>query len=197
MRLFVAIALPEDLRARLSRIQQGVPAARWVDPDNLHLTLRFIGEADGSEAQDLDAALAQVRAARFAVTLAGVGRFGQGRKSRALWVGVEPAPGLDRLRRRVEQAVQAAGFAPERRKFKPHVTLARFKGAPGGASGGDPGQRLHDHLAQHAAFRAGAFEVRAFVLYSSLLTQAGAIYTPESVYPLSPSSEDVLPNERS
>ncbi len=193
MRLFVAIALPEDLRARLSRIQQGVPAARWVDPDNLHLTLRFIGEADGSEAQDLDAALAQVRAAWFAVTLAGVGRFGQGRKSRALWVGVEPAPGLDRLRRRVEQAVQAAGFAPERRKFKPHVTLARFKGTPGGA----PGQRLHDHLAQHAAFRAEAFEVRAFVLYSSLLTQAGAIYTPESVYPLSPSSEDVLPNEPS
>lgn len=193
MRLFVAIALPEDLRARLSRIQQGVPAARWVDPDNLHLTLRFIGEADGSEAQDLDAALAQVRAAWFAVTLAGVGRFGQGRKSRALWVGVEPAPGLDRLRRRVEQAVQAAGFAPERRKFKPHVTLARFKGAHGGA----PGQRLHDHLAQHAAFRAEAFEVRAFVLYSSLLTQAGAIYTPESVYPLSPSSEDGLPNEPS
>ncbi len=188
MRLFVAIALPEDLRARLSRMQQGVPAARWVDPDNLHLTLRFIGEADGGQAHDLDAALAQVRAARFDLTLAGVDRFGQGRTSRALWVGVEPAPELDRLRRRVEQAVQAAGFAPERRKFKPHVTLARFKG--------DPGYRLHDHLAHHGAFRAKSFEVRAFVLYSSLLSQAGAIYTPERVYPLSPGSEGGLPGER-
>jgi 2'-5' RNA ligase len=181
MRLFVAIALPEDLRARLSRMQQGVPAARWVDPDNLHLTLRFIGEVDSVQAQDLDAALVQVRAARFEVTLAGVDRFGQGRKSRALWVGVAPAPELDRLRRRVEQAVQAAGFAPEGRKFKPHVTLARFKG--------DPGHRLHDHLAHHAGFRTEAFAVHEFVLYSSLLTPAGAIYTPEAAYPLSPGAE--------
>jgi 2'-5' RNA ligase len=94
---------------------------------------------------------------------------------------VEPAPALDRLRRKVEQAVQAAGFAPVGRKFKPHVTLARFKG--------DPGHRLHDHLAHHATFRAEAFETREFVLYSSLLTQAGAIHTPERVYPLSPGSE--------
>ncbi len=176
MRLFVAIALPEDLRTRLTRLQQGVPAARWVDPDNLHLTLRFIGEADGGQARDLDAALTQVRATRFEVTLAGIGRFGQGRKARALWVGAAPAPELDRLQRRVEQAVRGAGFAPEGRKFKPHVTLARFKG--------DPGPRLHDYLAHHAAFRAESFEAREFVLYSSLLAQAGAIHTLEAAYPL-------------
>jgi len=181
MRLFVAIALPEDLRAHLAGMQQGVPAARWVDPDNLHITLRFIGEVDGGQAQDIDSALAQVRAARFDVTLAGVGRFGQGRKSRALWVGVEPVPDLNRLRRRVERTVQAAGFAPERRMFKPHVTLARLKG--------NPGHRLHDHLAHHAGFRAESFEVCEFVLYSSLLTQAGAIYTPEAAYPLSPGTD--------
>jgi 2'-5' RNA ligase len=154
-----------------------VPAARWVDPDNLHLTLRFIGEADGVQAHDLDAALTQLRAARFGVTLAGVNRFGEGRKSRALWVGVEPAPELDRLQRKVEQAVRAAGFAPERRKFKPHLTLARFKG--------DPGQRLHDYLVHHARFRAEGFEAREFLLYSSLLARAGAIHTPETAYPLS------------
>ena len=176
MRLFVAIALPEDLRARLSSLQQGVPAARWVDPDNLHLTLRFIGEADGGQAHDLDAALTQVRAMRFELTLAGVGCFGQGRKARALWVGVAPTLELDRLQRRVEQAVQAAGFAPEGHKFKPHVTLARFKG--------DPGHRLDDYLAYHAAFRAEGFEVCEFVLYSSLLAQAGAIHTSEAAYPL-------------
>ena len=181
MRLFVAIALPEDLRARLSELQQGVPAARWVDPDNLHLTLRFIGEADGVQAHDLDAALTQVRAERFNVTLTGVDCFGRGRKSRALWTGVALCPELDRLRRNVEQAVQAAGFAPEGRKFKPHVTLARFKG--------DPGYRLHDFLARHTPFRAEPFTAQAFVLYSSLLAQTGAIYTPEVAYPLAPSSE--------
>ena len=181
MRLFVGIALPEDLRARLSGLQQGVPGARWVDPDNLHLTLRFIGEVDSVQAHDLDAALVQVRAARFGMTLAGVGCFGQGRKSRALWVGVEPVPELDRLQHRVERAVQAAGFSPEGRKFKPHITLARFKG--------DPGHWLHEHLAHHAAFRAESFEVREFVLYSSLLAQAGAIYTPEAAYRLSPGAE--------
>ncbi len=183
MRLFVAIALPEDLRVRLARLQQGVPAARWADPDNLHLTLRFIGEADGAQAHDLDAALTQVRALCFELTLAGVGRFGQGRKARALWVGVTPVPELDRLRRRVEQAVQATGFAPEGRKFRPHITLARFKG--------DPGHRLDDYLAYHAAFRTEGFEAREFVLYSSLLAQAGAIHTPEAAYPLSPGSEAV------
>lgn len=181
MRLFVAIALPQDLRACLARLQQGVPAARWVDTDNLHLTLRFIGEVDGDQAHDLDAALAQVRAERFDVTLSGVGCFGQGHKSRALWAGVVPAPALDRLRRKVEQAVRAAGFAPEGRKFKPHVTLARFRG--------NPGHRLHDHLAHHAGFRAETFEAREFVLFSSLLTQAGAIYSSERDYPLSPSNE--------
>ena len=181
MRLFVAIALPEDLRARLSELQQGVPAARWVDPDNLHLTLRFIGEADGVQAHDLDAALTQVRAERLEITLTGLDRFGQGRKSRAVWAGVAPCPELDRLRRKVEQAAQAAGFAPEGRKFKPHVTLARFKG--------DPGHRLHDFLARHAAFRAAPFTAHEFVLYSSLLAQTGAIYTPEAAYPLAPGGE--------
>jgi 2'-5' RNA ligase len=178
MRLFVAIALPEDLRVGLSALQQGVPAARWVDPDNLHLTLRFIGEADGGQARDLDTALIQVRAERFSVTLTGIDRFGQGRKSRALWAGVAPDPELDRLQRKVEQAVRAAGFAAGGRRFKPHVTLARFKG--------DPGYRLDDYLAHHASFHAKSFEVREFTLYSSLLAQAGAIYTPEAVYPLSP-----------
>ena len=184
MRLFVGIALPEDLRARLSGLQQGVPGARWVDPDNLHLTLRFIGEVDSVQAHDLDAALVQIRAPRFGVTLAGVGNFGQGRKSRALWVGVAPVLELGRLYRRVEQAVRAAGFALEGRKFKPHVTLARFRG--------DPGHWLHDYLAHHAAFLAEGFEVREFVLYSSLLAQAGAIYTPEAAYPLTPGAEETL-----
>ena len=178
MRLFLALSLPAPLRDRLAALCTGVPGARWVAPENLHLTLRFIGEVDGSQARDLDTALAQVRTARLAVTLAGVDRFGSGRRLRALWVGVEPNPELDRLYRKLDQAVRGAGLAPEGRKFKPHVTLARFKG--------DPGRRLHDYLAHHAIFRAEAFEARDFVLYSSFLSHGGAIYTAEAVYPLAP-----------
>ncbi len=178
MRLFVALPLPEPLRAHLAELERGLPGARWVAPENLHLTLRFIGKVEGHQAGDLDAALAQVKATRFPVTLVGVDRFGAGRKLRALWVGVAPNPELDRLYRKVEQAVQAAGLAPNGRKFKPHVTLARFKG--------DPGHRLHDYLARHALFRAETFEARDFVLYSSFLSQSGAIHSPEAVYPLSP-----------
>ena len=184
MRLFLALSLPEPLRERLAALCTGLPGARWVAPENLHLTLRFIGEVDGSQARDLDAALAQVRAARLAVTLAGVDRFGSGRKLRALWVGVEPNPELDRLYRKLDHAVRDAGLAPGGRKFKPHVTLARFKG--------ESGRGLHDYLAHHATFRAKAFEARGFVLYSSFLSHGGAIYTAEAVYPLAPPLDAAL-----
>ncbi len=184
MRLFLALSLPEPLRERLVALCTGLPGARWVTPENLHLTLRFIGEVDGSQARDLDAALAQVRAARLAVVLAGVDRFGSRRKLRALWVGVEPNPELEHLYRKLDQAAQSAGLPPEGRKFKPHVTLARFKG--------DPGHRLLDYLAHHATFRAEAFEAREFTLYASFLGQAGAIHTPEALYPLTPPAEAAL-----
>jgi 2'-5' RNA ligase len=176
MRLFVAIDLPADLRERLAALSNGIPGARWVAPENLHLTLRFIGEADGTQAQDIDAALTGLRAQSFPVTLAGLGRFGNGTKLRALWAGVEANPALERLQAKIEQALQRAGLPPEGRKFKPHVTLARFKNGSN--------VRLLGYLEAHSLFYAEAFEVRNFVLYSSFLSHNGAIYTPEAVYPL-------------
>lgn len=176
MRLFIAIALPDELRARLAEMEEGLPAARWVPSENLHLTLRFIGEVDGSQARDIDAALTQVRAPRFPVALAGVDHFGSGNKARSLWVGVEPHPDLMRLQAKIEQALQRAGLPPEGRKFKPHVTLARFNGSPGG--------RLYTYLSRHALFRGPPFVAEEFVLYSSFLAQAGAIHSPEAAYPL-------------
>lgn len=176
MRLFVAIDLPADLRERLAALLDRIPGARWVAPENLHLTLRFIGEADGAQAQDIDAALTGLRAESFPVTLAGLGRFGNETKPRALWVGVEANPALERLQAKIEQALRRAGLPPEGRKFKPHVTLARFK------TGSNA--RLRDYLEAHARFRAEAFEVRNIVLYSSFLSPNGAIHTPEAAYPL-------------
>ena len=175
MRLFVAIALPDSLRSQLSGLCSGLPGARWVPPENLHLTLRFIGEVEGHDAEDIDAALSGIRLPRFPLTLSGVGDFG-GERLRSVWVGIEPNDMLDRLQAKVEQAVQRAGQPPEKRKFKPHVTLARFKS--------HPGARLESYFVQRSLFRAPAFEVTEFPLFSSYLTHEGAIYAPEAVYPL-------------
>lgn len=176
MRLFVALSLPRDLRDRLGGLASGLPGARWVDPDNLHLTLRFIGEVDGREAEDVDAALSGIQGKRFSLTLSGVGQFGDERRPRALWVGVEPNEALERLQAKIETALQRAGLAPEKRKFKPHVTLARLKT--------HPGERLHDYIVQRSLFRAGPFDVSEFTLFSSYLANSGAIYSAEAVYPL-------------
>jgi 2'-5' RNA ligase len=176
MRLFVALSLPESLRSRLSSLCNGLPGARWVTPENLHLTLRFIGEVDGHEAEDIDAALSGIRLPRFSVTLSGVGDFGDNKRLRSVWVGVESNELLERLQAKVEHAVQRAGRPPEQRKFKPHITLARFKSHPGG--------RLQDYFAEHALFHGPPFEVTDFTLYSSFLAHEGAIYSPEAVYPL-------------
>ncbi len=176
MRLFVALALPDDLRDQLYALASGLPGARWVDAPNLHLTLRFIGEVDGHAAEDVDAALAGVQSRRFSVTLSGVGQFGDERRLRALWVGVEPNEALERLQAKIETALQRAGLEPEKRKFKPHVTLARFRT--------NPGERLRDYIVQRALFRADPFEVREFTLFSSYLAREGAIYAPEAVYSL-------------
>jgi 2'-5' RNA ligase len=176
MRLFVALSLPETLRSRLCGLCSGLPGARWVAPENLHLTLRFIGEVDGREAEDIDAALSALRFPRFPLTLSGVGEFGDGRRLRSVWVGVESNELLERLQAKVEQAVQRAGQPPEKRRFKPHVTLARFKSHPGG--------KLQDYFTERALFRCPPFEVTGFTLYSSYLAHEGAIYAPEAVYPL-------------
>ena len=180
MRLFVALPLPEDLRLRLQGLQQGLSAARWVKPENLHLTLRFIGEVDGGQAHDIDGALLRVRAEPFTLALRGVGHFGEGRKLRALWAGIAPEPRLGHLQGKIERAVQEAGLAPEGRKFKPHVTLARFNGDANGAAGAP----LKAYMAANLGFAAAPFAVDRFLLVSSFRAREGAIYRPEAEYPL-------------
>jgi len=176
MRLFVALPLPDDLRARLAGLARGVPRARWVAPENLHLSLRFIGEVDEAQARDANAALAQISAPAFTLNLAGAGLFGAGEKVRSLWVGVEKCAELSRLHGKIERALQRSGLPPEGRKFKAHVTLARFKS--------NPGAKLHDYLVHHALFRSAPFAVHEFVLFSSFLSHSGAIYRPEASYAL-------------
>ncbi len=181
MRLFVALTLPEDVRRRLAGLANGLPGARWVKPENLHLTLRFLGEVDNLAAVDVDDALAKIQCPGFDLSLNGIGHFGEGRKLRALWVGVDASAELMRLQEKIEQALIRAGLAPEPRKFKPHITLARFKS--------NPRERLQTYLADHSLLRAGPIAMESFELYSSFTSADGPIYWVEASYPLEPAPE--------
>ncbi|MGH6888778.1 MAG: RNA 2',3'-cyclic phosphodiesterase [Rhizomicrobium sp.] len=175
IRLFVALALPEHIAESLLLLQGGVPGARWSERQQLHLTLRFIGEVDGRDAAAIDDALASIRSPRFTLELKGIGEFG-GKNPRALWTGVrDPAP-VEHLQRKVESALQRVGLPAEARKFVPHITLARLRGSPR--------DRVITFLAGHALYAGAPFEVNAFILYSSQLTPNGSLYRPERSYTL-------------
>lgn len=174
MRLFVALPLPAGVTAALARIQRGVPGARWVPPENMHLTLRFIGEADGAQFEDLVEALAEVTVPPFTLDLAGTGHFETKRVPTVLWAGVRPSPELTRLQAKVERACQQAGFPPERRSFAPHVTLARLGATEIG--------RLTAFLQRYSLFEPGQVPVEGFNLYSSHLGKGQPIHRVEVEY---------------
>lgn len=176
LRLFVGLDLPDSVRDRLSFVQGGVPDARWLRPETLHLTLRFVGEVDGGTAADLDAALGQVRATAFELWLDGAGSFGPAKRPHSLHVLAARSEPLQALHDRVDRAVVKAGLSPDDRKFLPHVTVARLKGAPR--------VRVARWLESQAALRVGPIAVDAFTLFRSHLGREGADYEPLGIYPL-------------
>ncbi len=174
-RLFVGIGFPPELKLRLSLLCSGLPGAKWVDPGNFHLTLRFIGEIGENIAADIDDALSRLRARRFTLQIAGTGLFG-GERPRSLWAGVERSAELAGLRDKIEQALIRTRLPPEPRKFSPHVTLARLRDPPL--------DKLRDFLVAHAQFRADPLRVEGFSLIASFQTKAGSVYEDQADYPL-------------
>ena len=175
-RLFVAIDPSAPVRDALTRISHGVPGAKWVAPEQFHLTLRFIGEADNRLCDEIAEALGDVEAPAFRLALDGVGHFPLRGAPRVLWAGVNDGAALGRLHDRIETRLRLIGIAPDRRKFAPHVTLARLKQAPL--------VKVRDYLALHGAFTSEDFPVTEFHLYSSHLGAAGTIHRVEASYPL-------------
>lgn len=178
-RLFVAIDFPDEIRGQLGGLCLGLPGARWVSEDQLHLTLRFIGEVDGDVFRSIKEALRAVTAPPFSITLRGLGCFPPRGRPRVLWVGVGRSEQLVQLRNRVEAALTRVGLEAEGRKFSPHITLARFR------------EDLHltrlgNYLAGNNLFSTPPVEIGAFALYSSFLTGKGAIHQLEATYPLRP-----------
>ena len=175
MRLFVALSLPDAVAQSLMLIQGGVPGARWQAREQLHLTLRFIGDVEGRDAGMLDAALAGILAPGFSLQLHGVGQFGN-KLPHALWAGVRPNAALEHLQRKVDNAIRRVGQPQDAHKFAPHVTLARLR---------NPDQsRMLDWLTYNALYTSPEFPVGAFHLYSSRLTSDGSLYRIEQDYEL-------------
>ena len=177
VRLFAALTLPAAERQRLQGLCAGLPGVRWVAGANLHLTLRFIGEVEEGLLDDIDTALAGVRAPAFDFTLSGVGHFGNRRRLRALWAGVATNPALAHLHDKVDRALTQAGLAPEGRAFTPHVTLAYLNKSP-------PDRHMGEWFSGNALFQAGPVAAREITLFSSFRTAHGSVYAVEAVYPL-------------
>lgn len=176
LRLFAGLSLPDGVKARLNIMCSGIPGARWVEPENLHLTLRFIGEVDEPTAEEIDYALRQIEDEAFDLTLTGLGTFGKHGKEHTLWVGVTPSPQLLHLQSKVESAVVRSGQGAEERKFTPHVTIARMN---------RPDLiRLRHFIEGNGLFLAGPFRVDHFTLYESVPGNGGPVYTALEDYPL-------------
>ena len=175
LRLFVAIPMPEEIAAQLDRLCVGLPAIRWTESEQFHLTLRFIGEVETGTFYEIGEALAAVSHGPFELRLKGLGHFPQRGAPQTLWTGVESPEPLFALRRRVERALESVGLEPERRKFTPHVTLGRFRSPP-------PEGRFGSWLAGRTLFRSSPFPVSAFGLYSSTLRPEGPLHALEAEY---------------
>lgn len=184
IRLFVAVPLPDDVADELLAMQHGVPGARWRDDAQLHLTLRFIGEVDGARYRDVVSALARVRAAPFELTLQGAGFFPPRGPVKVLWAGVGPSGALDALQRSVDSAITRLGLPSDRRRWTPHVTLARLDGAPA--------PKVARFLSAHALYRSRPFAVDGFELHSSRLHPKGPVYELEQRFPLADTAGRII-----
>ena len=174
-RLFVAILPPEHIRDLLIDAMDDSPDFRWQDDEQLHLTLRFVGEVDRPVAEDLANSLARIRADPFSIRVSGVGRFEQ-RNGGALWAGIEPKEPVAALASKIERACQQVGLEPEHRAFHPHITLARWKGRRS--------REIADFLDRRRSLASEPFEVDAFTLFESRLSRHGAHYEEVAGYQL-------------
>jgi 2'-5' RNA ligase len=173
-RLFTALEIPSNIGQSMAQLRGGLPGARWVDPENYHLTLRFIGDIDDALAEEIADLLGQVARKAFSLRVDGLDSFG-GNKPRAVVAAISPVAQLVELQAEHERVMQRVGLEPER-KYKPHVTLARLRDTSS--------RQVADFLAIRQPFRLPPFPVSRFVLYSSRATVGGGPYVVEAGYPL-------------
>jgi RNA 2',3'-cyclic 3'-phosphodiesterase len=174
-RLFTGLEIPPDIGQALSTLRGGLPGARWINPENYHLTLRFIGDVDDTVAHEVASLLGRVKRGAFDLHLDGLTSFG-GRKPRAVVANVAPAQALLDVQAEQERLMQRIGLEPEGRKYTPHVTVARLRESSS--------RDVAEYLAARGFFRTSPFKVSRFVLFSSRASVGGGPYVVEASYPL-------------
>jgi len=181
MRAFIAVDLPESIRATLRHKQTAfrsvAPGARWTEPEGIHLTLKFLGEVSDSKVREVSERLRKLGPFEpFAIRVAGLGFFPDGRRPRVFWVGIEESASLIRLAQHVDKEMQAIGFAREERAFRPHLTLARFREPQALPA-------LQAAISGQGEEDLGSFEVSDFFLFESKLSPHGAQYRKVERFP--------------
>lgn len=171
IRLFVAIDLPEDVKDDLSQIKMGIAGAKWMERDQMHLTLRFIGEVDGIQFKELANLLSEIEFKQFEIRLNGVGTFESRGMVRVIWVGVSKSDELLHLQRKIERKLIQFGLQPEERKFFPHITLSRLNNISS--------NRIGHLVEEYSLYKSNIITVDQIHLYSSKLTPKQAIYRRE------------------
>lgn len=174
-RLFSGLELTSDIRSQLSGLRTPIPGARWIEEENLHLTLRFFGDIDNGQAREVVSSLQAIEQHAFALQLAGLGVFTE-KDPRTLWAGVVPNPSLRQLAQANEAAARAAGLKPQSRKFVGHVTLARLR---------QPRiEALARFLQHNGGYKSRLFSIQEFVLFSSRPRTGGGPYAVEDAFAL-------------
>ena len=174
-RLFTALEIHANIAFSLSLLRGGLPGARWVEPDNYHITLRFIGDVDDALAREIASLLGQVRRRGFELRFDGLTSFG-GRRPRAVVAAIPAISPLLELQAEHERIMQRIGLEPEGRKFTPHLTLARLRDSSS--------RQVADYLSERGPYRSSPFRVGQFVLFSSRASVGGGPYVAEAAYPL-------------
>lgn len=187
MRLFIALDIDEGIREHVQRFMEGVrefaPDARWVRPESLHITLKFIGEKPDGAVDDINRVLESLHAPAFHLALCGCGFFPTPRAARVFWIGIDAGPQLASLANAVDEATHSLGLPKEDHAFSPHLTLARgggHSGAPGWRKGDGPNRNfrlLQEKLAAMPSLEFGTMTAREFFLYQSQLMRGGSRYT--------------------
>jgi 2'-5' RNA ligase len=175
LRLFTGLEIPRDVADSLSRLRGGLPGARWVEPENYHVTLRFIGDVDGAVAHEVESLLGRVRRSRFDLRIDGLASFG-GRKPRAVVATLAASQPLMEAQAEQERLMQRIGLAPEGRKYTPHVTIAWLRDTSS--------RNVAEYLSARGYFQTRSFPISRFVLFSSRASVGGGPYIVEASYPL-------------
>jgi len=176
-RLFIAVDIPQRIKDDIVSTYLAIPGAKWVKEDQLHITLRFLGEPDAVTEEKIIFALNTISFPPFCIALKGCGYFPPRREPRILWIGINDQKNVTALQGKIERLLISAGISPDKRRFHPHVTISRLNNSPV--------NRVIDYLTNYSLFQSEPFYINEFCLYSSILRKEGACYTKEATFKLS------------